>query len=224
VPVEQRKPLSRDRILAAALALADAEGLGALTMRRLAQSLDVEAMSLYNHVANKDDIVAGVVDLVMAEVDLPDPALPWMATIRASAVSVHLALCRHPWAANLVMSAGDPSPARLAWMNGVLGCLRTAGCSVELTHHAYHALDSHIIGFSLWVSELPITGSGLNELAGRMVNLPPFTDYPWLQEHMRYHMEEPHPEPDYTGSGFEFGLDLILEGVERRRAPDATDS
>lgn len=219
-----REPLSRERILDTALTLVDADGLAALSMRKLAQQLNVEAMSLYNHVAGKDDIIFGIVDLVMAEIEPPSQSLPWTEALRSSVISAHQALRRHPWATGLVMTSTKESQARLAWMNGVLGCLREAGCSVELTHHAYHALDSHIIGFSLWLAGLPVIGTDLNDLAARLVDAEPFTSYPWLQEHMRYHIDEPHANPEYQGSEFEFGLDLILQGVERMRSERSTGS
>jgi hypothetical protein len=95
---------------------------------------------------------------------------------------------------------------------------------VELAHHTYHALDSHIIGFSLWLANLPATGTDLSDLAARLVDEEPFTSYPWLQEHMRYHIDEPHADPEYQGSEFEFGLDLILDGVDRMRSGSSTGS
>ncbi len=211
----QREPLTRTRILDTALLMVDEQGLTVLSMRKLAQHLGVEAMSLYNHVSGKDDIVGGIVDLVMQQIDLPDQSAPWATAIRQSAISAYLALRRHPWAAGLVMDSQQPSPARLAWMNGILGSLREGGCSVELTHHAYHAIDSHIIGFSLWLASLPVGEPDLNDLAEKLVDEPPFRDLPWLQEHMRYHIDEPHLEPEYRGTEFEFGLDLILDGVQR---------
>src|SRR5713101_6834424 len=147
----RRKPLSRERVLAAALELVDEQGIDALSMRKLGQAVGYEAMSLYNHVANKDDLLDGILDLVLAEMDPParDGGLP---AIRAAALSAHEALKQHPWAAGLLMSPGRVRPARLELMNGLLGALRNAGFSAETTYHAYHAIDAHVIGFSLWQS------------------------------------------------------------------------
>src|SRR5687767_3194868 len=134
---EPRVPLSRDRVLRAAINIADIGGIKSLTMRKLAQELDVEAMSLYHYVANKDDILAGIVDLVMREIELPPDGADWKAAIRQSAVSAHDVLLRHPWACSLMMAPIGDSAARLRWMDSVLRCLREAGFSTELTHHAY---------------------------------------------------------------------------------------
>src|SRR5579872_3215856 len=147
----KRKPLSRDRILAAGVAIADADGIDALSMRKLGQQLGFEAMSLYNHVANKNDLLDGMLDLVLAEME-PPAADGGLAAIRASALSAHAALRRHPWAAHLLMAPARVRPARLAFMNGLLAALRNAGFSAETTYHAYHVIDAHIIGFSLWQS------------------------------------------------------------------------
>src|SRR5512135_1368374 len=144
-----RLPLSRDRILRAALALVDEGGLESLTMRKLAQKLGFEAMSLYNYVANKDDVLDGILDLVLDESELPSPIGDWETAIRRSAVSVHEALRRHPWACALLMSA-RVRPARLRYMDSLLGRLREAGFSAETTYTAYHVLDAHILGFSRW--------------------------------------------------------------------------
>src|SRR5216110_1927839 len=145
-----RLPLSRERILHAALELADKGGIESLTMRKLGQVLGFEAMSLYNHVANKDDVLDGILDLVLTESEPPSPTGDWDTAIRESAVSVHQALRRHPWACPLLMSPGRLRPARLRYMDSLLGRLREAGFPAETTYHAYHVLDAHIFGFSLW--------------------------------------------------------------------------
>src|SRR5881628_2286198 len=142
-----RLPLSRDRIMEAALALADTEGVDALTMRRLGQELGFEAMSLYNYVANKDEVLDGILDLVLSESDLPATTGDWAAAIRDSAISVHDAIRRHPWACTLLMSPPRIRPARLKYMDSLLGRLREAGLSADTTYHAYHVLDGHIFGF-----------------------------------------------------------------------------
>lgn len=214
----QRHPLTRERVLQAALVLADRDGLESLSMRKLGQQLGVEAMSLYNHVANKDDIIRGIFDLVVSGIELPPEGVDWKTAIRQSTVSAHLTLRSHPWACGLIMVPNMTSEGRLRWMDAILRCLREAGCSVELTHHAYHALDSHIVGFTLWQTGLPASGDDLRELAASMVEQPPFSELPYLVEHMRYHIDEPHLTPEYEGTSFEFGLDLILHGVDRLRA------
>lgn len=144
-----RKPLTRERILDAAVAHVDEHGLDALSMRKLGQSLGYEAMSLYNHVANKDDLLDGMLDLVLAEME-PAQQEGGLAAIRRAAISAHETLQRHPWAAGLLMAPARVRPARLEFMNALLGALRSAGFTPETTYHAYHVIDAHIIGFSLW--------------------------------------------------------------------------
>jgi AcrR family transcriptional regulator len=211
---EQRVPLSRDQVLRAALTLADSGGIESLTMRKLGRALGVEAMSLYNHVTNKDDILNGIMQLVLSEVALPPSDADWKAAIRASAISAYEVLLRHPWACNLMMSPAIAAPARLRWIDAVLGTLRQAGFSAELTHHAYHALDSHITGFTLWLASLPALGEELNDIAANFIRDLPVDEYPYMAEHIEYHLRE----TDEEGEGeFAFGLDLILDGIERMR-------
>ncbi len=210
---EPRLPLSRDRILQAALELADESGIEALTMRKLGQELGFEAMSLYNHVANKDDLLDGILDLVLVESEPPSPAEDWAAAVRKSAISVHDSLRRHAWACTLLMSR--IRPARLRYMDSLLGRLREAGFSAETTYVAYHVLDAHIFGFSLWEishAYTPVEASDLAALFERVITA---DEYPYLHEHGRQHLAEgPHRE----ASAFELGLDLILEGLEKLRA------
>ncbi|HEY3461931.1 MAG TPA: TetR/AcrR family transcriptional regulator C-terminal domain-containing protein [Gaiellaceae bacterium] len=207
----RRKPLSRERILAAALDVADEQGIDALSMRKLGQSLGYEAMSLYNHVAKKDDVVDGILDLVLAEIELPDTN-GGVAAIRRSALSVHEALKRHPWAAALLMER--LRPARLEFMNSLLGALRNAGFSAETTYHAYHVLDAHVIGFSLWQTThgtIPADVDDVGTFVDRMV---PAATFPHLHDHAMQHLEAgPHQDVP----AFEYGLDLLLESLERLR-------
>jgi AcrR family transcriptional regulator len=218
-----RGPLSRDRVLRAAVALADAAGIDALTMRRLGQELGVEAMSLYNHVANKDDLLDAIVDLVLAEIDLPAGDADWKAAIRTCAVSAHDALIRHPWACPLIMSPGSTRtmhPSRMRYMEWLLGRLRRAGFSPDLTYHAYHTLDSHILGFTLWeLGHTPAAqdfagGKSLADLATGFLQELPAGDYPYLAEHVEQHLAA---HGDDGTSEFSFGLDLLLDGLERLR-------
>ncbi|HEX2646573.1 MAG TPA: TetR/AcrR family transcriptional regulator C-terminal domain-containing protein, partial [Candidatus Dormibacteraeota bacterium] len=140
----KRRPLNRERVLKAALALADEGGLEALTMRRLGQALDVEAMSLYNHVANKEDVLDGLVDIVFSEIETPCEDGDWRSAMRRRAISAREALTRHRWAIGLMESRSHPGPANLGHHEAVLRCLRDAGFTVALTAHAYSALDSYI--------------------------------------------------------------------------------
>ena len=211
---EPRTPLSRERVLRAAIRMADENGFEALTMRKLAAGLGVQAMSLYNHVASKDDIRDGIVDLVMQEIALPAPGADWKTALRRSAMSAHDVLVSHPWACSLMMSTSSVSTARLDWMEGVLRTLREAGFSANLTHHAYHALDSHITGFTLWQVGLFQDTEELTTMAEGFLRSLVVDEYPYLAEHIREHLEESSPDEK---TEFEFGLDLILDGIERIR-------
>jgi AcrR family transcriptional regulator len=208
-----RVPLSRERVLAAAIALADARGIDALSMRRLAQELGVEAMSLYHHVANKDEILDGMVDAVIAGTALPVTTDDWKATIRAMAIATHDALADHPWAASLMLSRNIPS--RLRYMEAVLGSLRRGGFSAEMTDHAYHAIDSHIAGYTLWAANFDIEPETLPALASEFLHTLPEGQFPYVIEHVHEHLRERDPESE---GEFAFGLDLILDGLERLRS------
>jgi AcrR family transcriptional regulator len=211
----RRKPLNRERILETAVAFADEQGIDALSMRKLGQSVGYEAMSLYNHVTNKDDLLDGMLDLVLAEMEPPaqDGGLP---AIRAAALSAHEALKRHPWAAGLLMAPARVRPARLEFMDGLLGALRNAGFSAKTTYHAYHALDAHIIGFSLWASthDLSLPEEIDDDLRGFLDRIIPAETYPYLHEHGLQHLEDGAYK---EVSAFEFALDLLLESLERLR-------
>ena len=205
-----RLPLSRDRILGQALQIADADGVEALTMRRLADDLGFEAMSLYRHVANKDDVLGGILDAVLAEIESPAGGGTWDEAIRRSAISVNDVLGRHAWATDLLMSPAGIRPARLAYMNELLGSLREGGFSADTTYTAYHALDAHIFGFALWLGTHGVAPPDVVERA-RELSL---DEYPYLLEHRDQHLTEgPHREV----SAFELGLDLILDGLRKLR-------
>jgi len=210
-----RQPLSRERVVRAAMALADAGGIDALTMRRLGDELGVEAMSLYRHVANKDDLIDGMTDAVFAEIELPSGATDWRTAMRERAVSVRAALSRHPWATPLMQSRTSPGPATMRHHDTVIGTLRTAGFSVALTAHAFSALDSYIYGFAQQQRSLPFeTGEQTAELAEAILAQFPAEAYPHLAELTVQHVLQ--PGYDY-GDEFEFGLDLVLDGLERAR-------
>ena len=215
---EPRLPLGRARILQAALELVDDGGIEALTMRGLGQALGFEAMSLYNHVANKDDVIDGLLDLVLAESEPPSPAGAWDEAIRTSATSVHEALRRHPWSCALLMSPGRIRPARLRYMDLLLGRLRGAGFSAETTYNAYHVLDGHIFGFSLWEASHTYSAEEVSRFAAKFAETITAEAFPHLHEHAEQHFSEgPHREV----GAFELGLDLIVDGLKKIRAkPD----
>jgi AcrR family transcriptional regulator len=208
-----RAPLSRERVLAAAIALADAGGIEALTMRRLGQELGVEAMSLYRHVANKDDLLDGMVDVVFGEIELPTVGTDWRTAMRERAISVRAALTRHPWATPLMQSRSTPGPATLRHHDTVIGTLRSAGFPIALVAHAFSALDSYIYGFALQQRSLPFeTEEETAELATAIMARFPADQYPHLVELTVEHVLQ--PGYDY-GEEFALGLDLILDGLER---------
>jgi AcrR family transcriptional regulator len=212
---EPRLPLTRDRILQAALQLADDSGIQSLTMRKLGETLGFEAMSLYNHVANKDDVLDGMLDLVLVECEPPSPSGDWATAIRNSAISVHEALRRHPWACTLLMAPGRIRPARLRYMDLLLGRLREAGFSADTTYHAYHVLDGYIFGFSLWETSHTYTADEISKFAAIFTEMITPDRYPYLHEHAQQHFSEgQHREV----SAFEFGLDLVVDGLKRLRA------
>ena len=213
---QRREPLSRERVLRAALALADEAGVESLSMRKLAKELGVEAMSLYNHVANKDDILDGLVDLVFSEIEPPTTDVDWRTAMRRRAVSTRDALLRHPWAIGLMEARSKPGPSNLALHEAALKCLREAGFSLALTASAYSVQDSYIYGFALQEKALPDLGApdvGA-AVAERMLAQAPHRDYPYSVEMVGgfiasggYDMTEQ----------FEFGLDLILDSLEHLR-------
>jgi len=212
---EPRPPLSRERILAAALELADQGGIESLSMRKLGQALGFEAMSLYNYVASKDDVIDGIIDLVLAEGEPPSLDGDWDVAIRASAISVHDAMRRHPWAPSAVMAPGRIRPARLRYMEGLLGRLREAGFSADATYHAYHVLDGHIFGFSLWERAHSFSDQDTAEMMEALERVVTPEEYPYLREHGEQHFAE---GPHHDVSAFELGLDLILDGLRAIRA------
>jgi AcrR family transcriptional regulator len=207
-----RAPLSRDRVLAAAVAFADAGGISSLSMRKLGEALGVEAMSLYNHVASKSDLLDGMIDIVFGEIDLPSGDGDWRAAMRTRAISARQVLRRHPWAIGLMESRTSPGPATLRHHDAVLGCLRRAGFSIELTAHAYALLDSYIYGFALQEATLPFgTREETAQVAGDIYGQFAAGQYPYLTELAVTHVLQ----PGYNyGDEFEIGLDLILDSLQ----------
>jgi len=208
----QRVPLSRERVLRAAFERTDAEGVEALSMRKLAQELGVEAMSLYRHVRNKGDIVDGLVDLVFAEIGLPATDVDWKTAMRQRAITVREVLARHPWAIGLMESRSTPGPATLQHHDAVLACLRNHGFSIALAAHAYSVLDSYIYGFALQQASLAFqTSEEAVKVADGIRRQFPVDAYPHLMEIAVKHVLL--PGYDYANE-FAFGLDLILDGLE----------
>ncbi|QSB04917.1 TetR/AcrR family transcriptional regulator [Natronoglycomyces albus] len=207
-----REPLNRDRVLHAAVALADREGIAAVTMRKVGEALGVEAMSLYNHVANKTDLFDGMVDLVFSEIDMPTGE-DWAEAMRRRAHSCRLALARHRWAAALMNHRQEPGPATLRHHDAVLGCLRAGGFSPAMAAHAFALIDSYIYGFAIQEATLPFeTGEEAAAFAERIMDGFPEDEYPHLAELTREHVLR--PGYDFSQE-FEFGLELILDGLER---------
>jgi AcrR family transcriptional regulator len=206
----RRVPLTRERVLGAALKLADQGGIESLSMRKLGHELGVEAMAVYYHFANKDEVLDGIVDLVFSEIDLPAGGADWKTAMRGRALSVRDALSRHRWAIGLMESRANPGPANLRHHDAVIGSLRAAGFTMERVAHAYSLLDSYIYGFALTKMNLPFDAStNVGEVAQSMLH--PFSngEYPNLAEMVTEHVMK--PAYDYSDE-FEYGLDVILDG------------
>jgi len=197
----------------AAVAVADEGGVAAVTMRKVAERLGVEAMSLYYHVSGKDEILDGIVDRVFSEIELPGDGAGWKAAMRRRACSAREVLARHPWALGLMESRRNPGPAPLRHHDRVLGILRGSGFSVELAAHAFSAIDAYVYGFVLQESNLPFSNTEeLEDVAESMTRQMPPGAYPHLVELMEQHARQ----PGYSyGDEFAFGLDLVLDGLER---------
>ena len=212
---DPRPPLSRERVLRAALDLADESGLDALTMRELGQRLGVEAMSLYNHVANKDDILDGIVDLIVGEIDLPPGDVDWRVAMRRRAASARAVFARHPWASVLIDSRESSGPGRMYYFDCVIGTLRRAGFSVELAVHAFSALDSYVYGFGRQQFNISAGEAGSpDEAAEAFLSAIPADEFPYLREVITdFVLKVGFDE----SADFDFGLGLILDGLERAR-------
>ena len=207
----KRVQLSRERVLGAAVVVADAGGIGSLTIRSLAQELGVKPMSVYHYVSNKDEILDAIVDLVFGEIELPAAGGDWRSEMRRSAISTRRVLRRHPWAIALLQSRTNPGPATLRHHNAIIGTLRRAGFSVEMTAHAYAVLDSYVYGFALSEASLPINGpETVAEVAESMNQQVSPDEYPHLVEFATEHILKPGYD---FGDEFEFGLTLILDAL-----------
>ncbi len=216
MPPRTRRPLTRDRVLAAALKLADEGGLDALSMRNVAKQLRVEAMSLYNHVANKEDLVDGLIDIVFGEIEFPAPGeADWKPAMRTRAISIREALNRHRWAVGLMEGRMNPGPANIRYHDRVMGCLREGGFSFRDAVHAYSVQDAYIYGFALQEKylgfETPEESAEKIDTQRRQV--PQMDQFPYLLE---VATELQTAGYDYE-TEFLFGLDLILDALERFR-------
>jgi AcrR family transcriptional regulator len=206
-------------VLQAAVAHADAGGLDVLSMRKLAEILQVAPMALYRHIANKDDLIDAMVDVVFTEIGVPSGAGDWKSAMRRRAIAVRDALVRHRWAIGLMESRRTPGPANLRHHDAVIGRLRAAGFGVEMAAHIYSLLDSYIYGFALTKLNLPFQAEEeVADVAREMLEPFPVGEYPNLVEFIIEHAMRPGYD---HGAEFEYGLDLILEGLERTREAPA---
>ncbi|WP_211881722.1 TetR/AcrR family transcriptional regulator C-terminal domain-containing protein [Pseudarthrobacter albicanus] len=219
---EARLRLNRERVLRTAIRLADEGGIERLTMRKLGEELGVEAMSLYNHVSNKEDLLNGMIDAVFGEIELPSHGDDWKTAMRKRSVSVRDMLSRHPWANGLMDSGTNPGPATLRHHDRVLGTFRNGGFSIAMTAHAFAALDSYIYGFARQEKGLPFDGGEqAAATAQTMLAHLPVDEYPYLVELMAKHVLQ--RGYDYSNE-FTFGLDLVLDGLERARDSGQADA
>jgi AcrR family transcriptional regulator len=208
---EPREPLRRERVLHAAIEIADQRGVGAVTMRAVAAALGVEAMSLYNHVRNKDEILDGMVDLVVEEIHLPADTSNWREAMRLRAVSARAAFLRHPWASALVDSRESSGPTRLRYFDLVLGVLVRAGFSLEAAVRGFSVLDSYIYGFGRQQLNMSASGAPAEEAAAAILSVVPAERYPYLNRVATQAMTTGYD----AESDFEFGLGIILDGLEK---------
>jgi AcrR family transcriptional regulator len=212
---KRRAPLTRERVLRAAIAIADADGFDSLTMRRLAKKLGVEAMSLYNHVASKDDLLDGLIDIVFGEIDVPTGP-DWRSAMRKRAISARQALMRHRWAIGLMEGRMQPGRENLRYHNAVMGSLREAGFAFRDAVHASSVLDAYIYGFALQERGLPFdTPEESAAVMQAQSHVTALDDYPYLHEVLT---ELPKSGYDFDAE-FEYGLDLILDGLEKLVRP-----
>lgn len=209
-------PLSRDRILKTAIQFADNNGIEALSMRKLAQQLGVKAMSLYNHVANKDNLIDGMVDIVVGKIDVPELGSDWKQAMRQRAFSAHQVLLCHPWATMAIVSRVNVGPAMLRYIDATLGCLVEAGFSFEMADHVWNAIDSHIYGFTLQKLNFPFEEVEYAEVAKQYVSMLPAETYPYLNK-LTHHVIDGQHDGIHD---FKFGLELLLNSLDSYRNPD----
>jgi len=210
----RRTPLDRAKVLRAALQMADKGGIDARSMRKLAQALKVEAMSLYNHVAGKEDVLDGLVELVASEIEVPAIGGPWRPAMRQRAISAHTVLMRHPWATMLFVSRLNIGPTMLRYVDATIGCLRAAGFSYPLADHAWNALDAYIYGFTLQKLNFPLDPAEYAAAAQQFIHLIPVEQFPHLNGMSQEVIAGRHDGIHQL----ELGLDVLLDGLERLRA------
>jgi AcrR family transcriptional regulator len=221
VDPRSREPLRRDRILEAAVALADEGGVESISMRRIAQELGVVPMALYKHVANKDELLDGMVDVVVGEIDPPIEGADWKTTMRERILSARRALLRHPWASRVLESRGEPTPTVIAYIDSMMGIFLAGGFSIDLMHHAMHVMGSRILGFSqeLYDDTSSMPAEEAEAMWTQMADV-----YPNIARLIPVAMGSHDDGGAVVGDGcddqfeFEFALDLILDGLERLRA------
>jgi AcrR family transcriptional regulator len=215
---ERRAPLNRERVLRAAVRLADRDGIEALSMRHLGSELGVEAMSLYNHVSNKEDVLNGIVDLIIGEIDPAEEGGDWKAALRSRILSARRTMLRHPWASAVITSRTEASPVMMKYMDSVGGMMLAGGFSVDLMHHAFHALGSRVLGFSQELFDDSSPDVDTDQMAVMVQQMS--KEFPNIVAVME---QVQHDDASVVGSGcddqfeFEFALDLMLDGLERLR-------
>lgn len=216
-----REPLSRERILGTAISLADRDGVDAISMRRIANELDVVPMALYKHVANKEELLDGMLDIVVAQIDPARTDTDWKTALRERILSARRALLRHPWASRVIETRTEPTPLVMAYFDSIIGMLRAGGFSIELTHHALHAMGSRLMGFSQELFN--DTGEADPNMEAEMFTA--MADvYPSIFE---LYLAVSHDDASTVGPGcddqfeFEFAIDLMLDGLDRLRQQEA---
>lgn len=210
-PAGRREKLTIERIVLAAIAHADEEGVGSLTMRGLAARLGAKPMSLYYHVASKEELLAAMGTAVLRQLELPKAGSNWKLALRSMAIQYHKLLLRHPWAASLMLSSSGADEVHFDYMESILRSLREGGLSPAVTDRAYHAIESHILGYTLWVVGMNLGAEeDVAALAKAFLPSIPRDTYPYMAEHIAQHLL-----PRVPGEDFVFGLDLILDGLER---------
>ena len=218
-----REPLNRDRILRAAVTLADGAGVEGLSMRKLAQELGVVPMALYKHVGSKEELLDGMIDIVVGEIDPPSSDGDWKPAVRDRILSARRALLHHPWASRVMESRAQPTPTVVGYMDSMIGMFRAGGFSIDLTHHAMHAMGSRLMGFSqeLFNDRTDVDPAVESEMWSQLSAV-----YPSIAELVS---AVDHDGNSIVGAGcddqfeFEFALDLMLDGLEKVKARQARD-
>jgi AcrR family transcriptional regulator len=218
--IDEGHPLSRERVISAGVVFADTHGIHKLSMRRLAGAVGVEAMSLYNHVSNKDDLIDGMIDAVIGEITLPRPGNPWKDEMRARAESAHAVLMKHRWAAVTLLSRLTTGPNMIRYIDATIGCLREAGFPWSICDHAWNAMDNHIYGFSLQLLNMPYEPDEYSDAAAEFLAEFPTEQFPYFHELSSQVIEKTHSGVNELG----FGLNLILEGLEKYREKERRES